>query len=103
MKTVQYPLFKREDLDGFFALFQNNLANFVIIAISMLAMGYPASIVYGRVIPGVAVAVLFGNLYYAYMARKLAQKEGRIDVTALSYGVSTPVMFIYLFGVLNPP
>ncbi|MDY0161951.1 hypothetical protein [Desulfobotulus sp.] len=102
MKTVQYPLFKREDLDGFFALFQNNLANFVIIAISMLAMGYPASIVYGRVIPGVAVAVLFGNLYYAYMARKLAQKEGRIDVTALSYGVSTPVMFIYLFGVLKP-
>ncbi|TYT73698.1 NCS2 family permease [Desulfobotulus mexicanus] len=102
MKTVHYPLFKREDLDGFFALFQNNLANFVIIAITMLAMGYPAAIVYGKVIPGVAMAVLFGNLYYAHMAKKLAEKEGRTDVTALSYGVSTPVMFIYLFGVLKP-
>lgn len=97
-----YPWFKREDIDGFFALFQNNLANFVLIAVSMTAMGYPGSIVYGRVIPGVAMAVLFGNLYYARMAEKLALKEGRTDVTALAYGVSTPVMFIYLFGVLRP-
>src|SRR5699024_11701373 len=73
-----------------------------VIAISMIAMGYPADIVYGRVIPGAAISVLFGNLYYANMARKLAEKEGRTDVTALSYGVSTPPMFIYLFGILKP-
>lgn len=97
-----YPWFKREDIDGFFALFQNNLANFVLIAVSMTAMGFPGSIVYGRVIPGVAMAVLFGNLYYARMAEKLAAKENRSDVTALAYGVSTPVMFIYLFAVLRP-
>ncbi|HBT18624.1 MAG TPA: uracil permease [Clostridiaceae bacterium] len=102
MEKVVYPLFKREDLDGFFALFQNNLANFVLIAVSMTAMGFPAAIVYGRVIPGVAMAVFFGNLYYAKLAKKLAEKEGRSDVTALAYGVSTPVMFIYLFGVLRP-
>lgn len=102
MQSTHYPWFKREDFDGFFALFQNNLANFVLIAVSMIAMGFPASIVYGKVIPGVAVSVLFGNLYYAHMANKLAQKEKRSDVTALAYGVSTPVMFIYLFGVLKP-
>ncbi|SET00721.1 solute carrier family 23 protein [Anaerobranca gottschalkii] len=97
-----YPLFKREDFDGFFALFQNNLANFVLIALTLTSMGFPNQIIYGRIIPGAAVAVLFGNLYYAYMAKKLALKENRVDVTALSYGISTPVMFIYLFGVLNP-
>ncbi|WP_308215297.1 hypothetical protein [Sinobaca sp. H24] len=43
-----------------------------------------------------------GNLYYAYMASRLAKKENRSDVTALSYGVSTPVMFVFLFGVLAP-
>lgn len=102
MKSFHYPLFKREDIDGFFALFQNNLANFVLIAVAMIGMGYPASIVYGKVIPGVAISVLFGNLYYAHMANKLAIKEQRTNVTALSYGVSTPVMFIYLFGVLKP-
>ncbi|KPB04985.1 NCS2 family permease [Bacillus sp. CHD6a] len=104
MKTssVHYPWYKKEDTDAFFALFQNNLANFVIIAVTMLGMGFPASIVFGKVIPGAAVAVMVGNLYYAFMAKRLAQKEGRTDVTALSYGISTPVMFVFLFGVLAP-
>ncbi|KAB3533502.1 NCS2 family permease [Alkaliphilus pronyensis] len=102
MTKIIYPWFKREDIDGFFALFQNNLANFVLIAVTMIAIGYPGSIVYGRVIPGAAISVLVGNLYYARMAGRLAIKENRTDVTALSYGISTPVMFIYLFGVLKP-
>ncbi|MBM7097215.1 NCS2 family permease [Bacillus sp. H-16] len=101
-QTVNYPWFKKEDTDAFFALFQNNLANFVIISVTMLGMGFPASLVFGKVIPGAAVAVIFGNLYYAYMANRLAQKEGRTNVTALSYGISTPVMFVFLFGVLLP-
>ncbi|MCD8502212.1 MAG: NCS2 family permease [Bacillaceae bacterium] len=99
---INYPWYKKEDTDAFFALFQNNLANFVIIAVTMLGMGFPTSIVFGKVIPGAAVAVIFGNLYYAYSANKLAQKEGRTNVTALSYGISTPVMFVFLFGVLGP-
>jgi AGZA family xanthine/uracil permease-like MFS transporter len=101
-KNVHYPWYKKEDTDAFFALFQNNLANFIIIAITMLGMGFPASIVFGKVIPGAVVALVVGNLYYAYSANRLAQKEKRTDVTALSYGISTPVMFIFLFGVLLP-
>ncbi|MCE7794404.1 NCS2 family permease [Salipaludibacillus sp. CUR1] len=100
--TARYPWFKKEDTDAFFALFQNNLANFVIIAVTMLGLGFPADLVFGKVIPGAAVAVIFGNVYYAYMANRLAKKEKRNNVTALSYGISTPVMFIFLFGVLVP-
>lgn len=102
METKKYPWFIKEDINAFFALFQNNLANFVVIAITMLGMGYPAEIVYGMVIPGAAISVLFGNFYYAHMANKLAIKENRTDVTALAYGISTPPMFIFLFGVLKP-
>lgn len=97
-----YPWYKKEDTDAFFALFQNNIANFVIIAITMLGMGFPTSIVYGQVLPGAAVAVMAGNFYYAWSAARLARKENRSDVTALSYGISTPVMFVFLFGVLLP-
>lgn len=97
-----YPLFKKQDIDAFFALFQNNLANFVVITVTLLGMGFPESLVFGRIIPGVAVAVIAGNLYYAHMAKRLAKKEKRTDVTALSYGVSTPVMFVFLFGVTAP-
>ncbi|WP_027960885.1 uracil permease [Halomonas halodenitrificans] len=99
---VHYPWYKKEDTDAFFALFQNNIANFVIIAITMLGMGFPASIVFGQVLPGAAVAVMAGNFYYAWSAARLARRENRVDVTALSYGISTPVMFVFLFGVLLP-
>lgn len=47
----------------------------MIIAVTMLGMGFPASIVFGKVIPGAAVAVMVGNLYYAYMANRLAKKR----------------------------
>ncbi|CAM3615060.1 MULTISPECIES: uracil permease [Halomonas] len=100
--STHYPWYKKEDTDAFFALFQNNIANFVIIAITMLGMGFPSSIVYGQVLPGAAVAVMVGNFYYAWSATRLAHKENRADVTALSYGISTPVMFVFLFGVLLP-
>ncbi|WNK19092.1 NCS2 family permease [Halomonas piscis] len=99
---LSYPWYKKEDTDAFFALFQNNIANFVVIAISMLGMGFPTSIVYGQVLPGAAVAVMVGNFYYAFTAARLARRENRTDVTALSYGISTPVMFVFLFGVLLP-
>jgi adenine/guanine/hypoxanthine permease len=62
-------------VDGFFALFQNNLASFALIAILMAAIGFPAEIIFARMIPGAAVAVLFVNLYYARMARRLAERE----------------------------
>ncbi|BBI50776.1 hypothetical protein HORIV_31970 [Vreelandella olivaria] len=39
--STHYPWYKKEDTDAFFALFQNNIANFVIIAITMLGMGFP--------------------------------------------------------------
>jgi len=43
-----------------------------------------------------------GCFYYAYMAKKLAKKEGSIDVTALPSGVSTTAMFVILYGVITP-
>jgi hypothetical protein len=69
---VRYLWFRRQDVDGLFALFQNNLANFALIALLMASIGFPAEFIYTRMIPGAAVAVLFGNLYYARLARRLA-------------------------------
>ena len=55
---------------------------------------------YQRCIPGVAVGLLFGNFYYAYMAGRLAHKEKRDDVTAQPYGINTTGAFITL-GAIN--
>jgi len=57
------------------------------------------AVVWTKVCPGISIALLVGNLWYAAMAWKLAGKEGRTDVTALPYGINTPAGFLTVFMV----
>ncbi len=103
MRNSAYPVFSRNDLSAFWALFADNLANLIIAsAVCAGVLHIPSAIVFGRVLPGLGVALVAGLAYYAWMAHRLARKEGRNDVTALPYGVSTPIMFVYLFLIMKP-
>lgn len=96
-------IFRKNDLNAFWALFADNLANMVIMSgICKFVFKMPDSIVFGRILPGVGVGLIVGLCYYAYAGMQLARKEGRDNVTALPYGISTPVMFVYLFAVIGP-
>ena len=96
-------LFRRGDWNGFWALLADNIANLVIAAgVCKAVFNMPDEVVFGRILPGLGVSLVAGLSFYAYQGYKLSQKEGRDDVTALPYGISTPVLFIYLFGVLAP-
>jgi len=100
---MHYPIFSRHDLNGFWALFADTLANLLIISgVCRFVFGMPPEIVYGRILPGAAVSIILGIGVYVWMAQRLARRENRSDVTALPYGISTPVMFVYLFGVIGP-
>jgi AGZA family xanthine/uracil permease-like MFS transporter len=95
--------FQRGDVGGMTYLISNNIVNYLIVIATLTnVVGWPAEIVYGRVIPGMSMGLLAGGLYYAYMGYKLSKREGRSDVTALPSGVSTPAMFVILFGVVVP-
>ena len=56
------PLWTSGDLNGFFGLFSNSLANF-LTAISLLAVAIsmPGDIVYGKIVPATALAIALGN------------------------------------------
>ncbi|HBC76010.1 MAG: xanthine/uracil/vitamin C permease [Candidatus Wallbacteria bacterium GWC2_49_35] len=96
-------IFRKNDLNAFWALFADNLANMVILSgICKYVFKMPDSIVFGRILPGVGVGLIVGLCYYAYAGIQLAKKEGRDNVTALPYGISTPVLFVYLFAVIGP-
>lgn len=100
--SYTYKLFNRSDFSAFWALFTDNLINLMVLAgICQFVFQMPAEIVYGRIVPGAAVAILAGIAVYVGLAKRAAQQQGR-DVTALPYGISTPVMFVYLFGVIGP-
>lgn len=102
-ENFHYPLFSRNDLSAFWALFTDNLTNLIVLSgICKFVFNMPNEIVFGRIVPGAAIAILLGVCVYTYLAQRLAARTQRNDVTALPYGISTPVMFVYLFGVIGP-
>ena len=100
---VKIPFFSTGDIGGLTYTLTNNIVNYLIVIATLSGvLAWPDEIVYGRVIPGMSIGLLFSGFYYAYMAYKLGVKEGRTDVTALPSGVSTPAMFVILYGVIMP-
>jgi adenine/guanine/hypoxanthine permease len=95
--------FVRGDLDGFFGLFIDNLLQLMLIAILCpMVCGLPQEMVIGTILPGAAISILVGNLFYAYQAWRLARRTGRDDVTALPYGINTVSLFAYIFLIMAP-
>lgn len=93
----------RGDIDGFFGLFVDNLLQLMLIAVLCgKVCGMPQDIIFGRILPGAALSILFGNAFYAWQARKLAVRTGRTDVTALPYGINTVSLIAYVFLIIAP-
>ncbi len=101
-KKLGVPLFQMGDFNGVVYVFAGNLATFVLVISTLKGFGWSDELVFGRVIPGICTGMLVSGLYYTFMAIKLARKEHRTNVTALPFGLSTPVAVVYLFGVILP-
>src|SRR5215207_2325775 len=101
--STSTPLWTRGDTNAFFGLGFNILVNVLTLTGLMIGVvSVPAGDVLGTVLPALGVALILGNLYYTFLARALARRENRDDVTALPYGPSVPHMFIVVFVVMLP-
>jgi AGZA family xanthine/uracil permease-like MFS transporter len=95
--------FVRGDIDGFFGLALDNLVQLLVIdALCRGVLGFDDALLYGTVLPGAAVSLVVGNLYYAWQAKRLADEAGRDDYCALPYGINTVSLFAYVFLVMLP-
>src|SRR5438067_13508512 len=95
--------FVRGDIDGFFGLALDNLVQLLLIdTLCRGVLGFPPELVYGRVLPGAAMSILVGNVFYALQARRLAERTGRTDICALPYGINTVSLFAHVFLVMLP-
>jgi AGZA family xanthine/uracil permease-like MFS transporter len=91
------------DIDGFFGLMLDNLLQLLVLtALCTFVCGMPSEFVFAVVLPGVGISLLFGNIFYALQARKLAIQENRDDVTALPYGINTISLFAFIFFIIFP-
>lgn len=96
-------LITKGDWDGFFGLGLNNFVNLLlIISLSQAVLGFSPTLLAEKVLPGMAIGLLFGNVFYAWQARRLAREQGRDDVCALPYGINLLPIFFYTFYVMLP-
>jgi AGZA family xanthine/uracil permease-like MFS transporter len=100
---LKVPWWVTGDTNAFFGLGFNTLVN--VLVLSGLCLGVvniPGADVFGVILPALGVQLLIGNVYYSYLARRLARRENRLDVCAMPYGPSVPHMFIVVFVIMLP-
>jgi AGZA family xanthine/uracil permease-like MFS transporter len=91
------------DWNAFFGLGTNVLLNVLVLSgLALFVVGIPNDTVVGRILPALAIALPLGNLFYAYLAYRLARQTGRDDVTAMPYGPSVPHYFFVTFVIMLP-
>jgi len=91
------------DWNAFFGLGTNVLLNVLVLSgLALGVVGLSDDVVFGRILPALAIALPLGNLFYAFLAYRLSQREGRDDVAAMPYGPSVPHYFFVTFVVMLP-
>jgi AGZA family xanthine/uracil permease-like MFS transporter len=101
--TFKPRLWVPGDWNAFFGLGTNVLLNVLVLSsLVLFVIKLPNDIVFGRILPALGIALPIGNLYYAYLAYRLARKEGRDDVAAMPYGPSVPHYFFVTFVIMLP-
>lgn len=101
--SVSPKWFVRGDVDGFFGLALDNLIQVLLLtSLCSHVLGFGNALIYGRLLPGVGLSLVAGNLFYAYQARQLQLREGRRDVCALPYGINTVTLIGFVFLVMLP-
>ncbi len=100
---TRLPWIVKRDIDGFFGLGLDNLIQFILIgSLCTGLLGMSQELVLGRIFPGAALSILFGNVFYAWQARRLALRSNRNDVTALPYGINTVSLLAFIFFIMVP-
>eukprot|EP00929_Paragymnodinium_shiwhaense_P042741 TRINITY_DN2206_c0_g2_i10.p1 TRINITY_DN2206_c0_g2~~TRINITY_DN2206_c0_g2_i10.p1 ORF type:complete len:633 (-),score=74.48 TRINITY_DN2206_c0_g2_i10:470-2368(-) len=102
-KGRTYPWWTKGDTDAFFALWSDNLGTqlALLAAVSRLDR-WPKSFAIDHFMPGVGISLLFGNVYYALQASKVAARTGNHTTCAQPYGINTPAAMAKTFAIILP-
>src|SRR3954471_15386223 len=97
------PWLVRGDIDGFFGLALDNFVQLLLIAaLCQSVLGFSNELLYGHVLPGAAVSLIVGNVFYSVQARRRSAETGRSDWCALPYGINTVSLIAHVFLVMLP-
>jgi AGZA family xanthine/uracil permease-like MFS transporter len=91
------------DWNAFFGFGTNILVNMLVLTgLLRFVLKMPDDLVFGRILPALGLMMFLSTSYDAWLAWRLAKREGRDDVCALPSGVSVPHMFVVTFVIMLP-
>ncbi|CAK0789743.1 unnamed protein product [Prorocentrum cordatum] len=59
-----------------------------------------SGLIYGRILNGMCITMIFGNFYYAWMAIRMMRVDGRSDHMCMPYGVNTAAAFAFVYNIM---
>ncbi len=102
-EPFRYRWFAAGDWNACFALLLDNMVNLVVLTSLLTGVfGFPADVIYTKMIPGTALGVLVGDAIYTWLAVRLARQLRRQEVTAMPLGLDTPSTIGMALVVLGP-
>ncbi len=91
------------DWNALFGFGTNILVNLLTLTgLLRFVLKMPDDLVFGKILPATGMMMCMSTFYYAWLAYRLAKKEGRDTVCALPSGISVPHMFIVTFVIMLP-
>jgi len=101
--TFRYRWYAIGDLNAFFALMFDNVANLALFGLLLTGIfKIPAEIVYAKMFPGTAIGVLIGDAIYTWMAVRLAKRTQNPNITAMPLGLDSPSTVGIALMVIGP-
>ncbi|MBS5604924.1 MAG: uracil permease [Enterocloster asparagiformis] len=99
----KYRWWGKGDIDASIGIFFDGFSKILTATgIMTVVFGMPAKVVIGKVVPGIGLAILLGNLWYFYEARCLAHKEKRHNVTSQPFGIGASQLSGWLYLIIGP-
>ena len=96
------PWFRRGDIGGMSYSITNNIVNYLIVIATLSGVLWVAEQDCVRLCnSGMSIGLLCSGIYYAYWDANFLRKKKSGRNSAPS-GVSTPAMFVILYGVIMP-
>ena len=102
MSSKRYQWMTAGDVNAFFGLIVDNIANLLLLCTLLAVYKVPVEFSLGYMVPGTAIGVLIGDLMFFALAFWLARKTGNTQVTAMPLGIDTPSLIGMVFLVLGP-
>ena len=103
MSNIKIPWTKSGDFDATIGVFFDGFTKILVgVSVMVGVMKMPSDIVFGKIVVAIGFSALLMLAFSTLYARRLGQKTGNANITALPGGISGGTFFVWLNAIILP-